>query len=288
MQAYSHLSYAGNHGDVLKHVVLVNLLEHIKKQSSLKVCYVDTHAGAGIYDLKGSSTKTRQAYKTGILPVWEQSEPVEGMQSYVQLVRARNQDTLLQYYPGSPLFALSVLAADDRCYFFELNSEVFDHLCNTFACYKNVTVIQQDGFSAYASVISKDKCQAVFLIDPPYVESSDYDRVLNLLVQIYSVPSNVTCMIWYPVMKQACMAKSVAEAVSVGRVLQLELPVALPDSGTSMIGSGIFIVNPPEGFAETMRPVMTALQKSLSQPRHNLFTIRYLSELSFGYAGNCK
>ena len=121
MLSYRHAFHAGNHADVLKHMVLIQLLRYMAKKDK-PFTYVDTHAGAALYALREGYAAKNAEYESGIARLWERSDCPPPVADYVAQVKACNPDGVLRYYPGSPQLAQQLLRADDRARVFELHS----------------------------------------------------------------------------------------------------------------------------------------------------------------------
>src|SRR5688572_7395559 len=117
MLSYRHAFHAGNHADVLKHTVLVLILEYMKGKDK-PFWYVDTHAGAGAYDLGGAEARKNAEFNTGIGRLWQQ-QPSALPGAYLEAIAALNPDGVLRHYPGSPHFAAHCLREQDRLRLFE-------------------------------------------------------------------------------------------------------------------------------------------------------------------------
>ena len=144
MLSYLHGFHAGNPADVLKHVVLVATLTHlVGKAKPLR--YVETHAGAGGYDLRAAAAQKNREYEDGIGRVLEAVDPPVAVARLVERVRDRNRDGTLVYYPGSPLLASAILRRHDRLYLFELHSREHAALSHTLGADERVTVLREDG-----------------------------------------------------------------------------------------------------------------------------------------------
>ena len=118
MFSYRHAFHAGNHADVLKHLVLIQLLRHLALKEA-PYWVIDTHAGAGLYALDGNWASQREEFRDGISRIWERERPPPAVADYLALVAGFNEKGQLRRYPGSPFLALELLRSQDRLRLFE-------------------------------------------------------------------------------------------------------------------------------------------------------------------------
>jgi 23S rRNA (adenine2030-N6)-methyltransferase len=268
MLSYRHAFHAGNHADVLKHVVFVFLLRYLAQKEKPFWC-IDTHAGAALYDLsKGYAAKNAE-YETGIGRLWTRPDLPGPAVDYVQQVRALNPDGALRFYPGSPQLALQLLRKQDRLRLFELHSTESE-LLQEFSREAGHRVAAQsgDGFIGLQSLLPPPSRRALVLIDPPYEDKDDYERVLEALREGLRRFSTGVYAVWYPQVQRAEsrrfpeLLKHVREKDWLHASLTVKAPVA---GGLGLHGSGMFILNPPWTLPTALREVMPYLVKVLGQ-----------------------
>ncbi|MGZ3238297.1 MAG: 23S rRNA (adenine(2030)-N(6))-methyltransferase RlmJ, partial [Burkholderiaceae bacterium] len=120
MLSYRHAFHAGNHADVLKHVVTMQLLSYLN-QKDAPYMYIDTHAGAGVYALDGGYAAKNAEYETGISKLWDRKDLPPALADYVKLIKSLNPSGKMRYYPGSPYCADKTMREQDRLRLFELH-----------------------------------------------------------------------------------------------------------------------------------------------------------------------
>ena len=179
MLSYRHAFHAGNHADVLKHAVVVQLLRYLG-QKDKAYWYIDTHAGAGVYSLKeGYATKTGE-FETGIAKLWNRKDLPPMLAEYVDEVSALNADGELRYYPGSPYLAWRLMREQDRMRLFELHSTEIDVLRHNFRdAGRRAMLFSGDGFDGIKPLLPPAPRRALVLVDPSYEDKRDYGRTLN-------------------------------------------------------------------------------------------------------------
>lgn len=268
MLSYRHAFHAGNHADVLKHFVLVQLLQYFN-QKDKPYWVIDTHAGAGIYALDHKFAAKNAEYETGISRLWAQGDLPAPLADYVNLVRRLNPDGKLKLYPGSPWIAAQLIRADDRLRAFDLHPSDFELLQQHFTAEKRrVKIEQTDGFSALKALLPPPPRRGLVLIDPPYEEKQDYQRVVTALQESLKRFETGTYAIWYPLLQrqESIQLVSKLKQLPIKSWLHVSLTVNTPAAdGFGMHGSGLFIVNPPWTLNATLKTVLPWLTDMLAQ-----------------------
>lgn len=265
MLSYRHAFHAGNHADVLKHVVLLQVLAYMQ-QKDKPFLYVDTHAGAGLYDLHGEWAEKTREYETGIARLWQHDSLPEALQSYIQLVQDLNGQNSLDIYPGSPWLAYEMLRPQDKARLFELHSNEFNILSENFTGIRNIKCEQRDGFQALVSVLPPESRRAVVLIDPPYEIKSDYKTVVQTVKAAHKRFATGVYIIWYPVVNRRTITQLERDLTTSGmRNIQLfELAVTADAIDSGMTASGMIVINPPWQLESSMQKIMPWLHKQLA------------------------
>jgi 23S rRNA (adenine2030-N6)-methyltransferase len=264
MLSYRHAFHAGNHADVLKHYVLGLVLAHTK-QKDKPFWYIDTHAGAGMYSLTEGYATQNAEHEQGIDKLIAAKKLPAPLADFVAEIKSFNIDTL-NLYPGSPTIAQYFLRADDRMRLFELHPNDCKLLIETFKGQgKQVKIDMQDGFAGIKAYLPPPPRRAVVLIDPPYEDKQDYQRVVKMIKDSLTRFSTGTYIIWYPLLQRPEPAEMIRDLMdlNVPNWLHVAMTIHEPSAeGFGMHGSGLFIINPPwtlpNILAETM-PVLTQL-----------------------------
>ena len=181
MLAYRHAFHAGNHADVLKHVVQVQLMRHMAlKDKGYRL--IDTHAGAGQYVLDSPQARKNSEHLQGIARLWGADETAPPcVADYLQLVRELNPEGQPRLYPGSPWLAHRLLRPQDELRLFELHPADHASLQALLGHASGVTVRQADGFAALKSQLPPPTRRALVLVDPSYEGHADYRHVIDSL-----------------------------------------------------------------------------------------------------------
>jgi 23S rRNA (adenine2030-N6)-methyltransferase len=281
MLSYRHAFHAGNHGDVLKHTVLVQLLRYLT-QKDKPLWFVDTHAGAAVYALdEGYATKNAE-YETGIARLWARADLPPALAEYVGEARALNPDGRLRRYPGSPQLASQLLRKQDRLRMFELHSTESQLLQQYFRGDAPRAIVQAgDGFAGLQSVLPPPSRRALVLIDPSYEDKNDYRRVLAAVREAQKRFRAGVYAIWYPQVQRR-ESRQFPERLKELQALDwlhVTLTVKKPAAGgLGLHGSGMFVLNPPWLLPKALDPVMPYLARVLAQDAAASFSLE--SELA--------
>lgn len=274
---YRHEFHAGNFADVFKHVVLVRLLEALKRKEN-GFAYLETHAGAGRYDLQATPARTTAEYRDGIARLWN-GAPDADLQPYLLAVRALNEGGELRYYPGSPLIARSLLREQDRLRVAELASDNCARLRAEFAHDRRATVHAGDGYVLLRRWLPPPERRGLVLIDPAYEQPEEWDQVLGVLVDSIACWASGVYAVWYP-LKAGTSAerfKTKVRDAGLRRILTAELAVAPPDSPFRLNGCGMLLVNPPWRLDAELSPLLQKLGRRLQQAHESRVEISWLS-----------
>ncbi len=271
MLSYRHAFHVGNHADVLKHIVLLQVLKHAA-QKDKPFWYIDTHAGAGSYALDKGYASQNAEFAGGIGQLWDLQGLPPAIADYIDLVRSFNPDHALRHYPGSPVLAFSAMRTDDRLRLFELHPNDYKLLNQSFKALglgpnnRRVMTEAQDGFAGIKALLPPPPRRAVVLIDPPYEEKKDYQRVVEMLKDSLTRFATGTYIIWYPLLQRPEPQQMVEKLKKqpLKSWLHVSLTVQTPSiDGFGMHGSGLFIVNPPYTLPQLLTETMPVLLEKL-------------------------
>ncbi|HEY3328347.1 MAG TPA: 23S rRNA (adenine(2030)-N(6))-methyltransferase RlmJ [Novimethylophilus sp.] len=268
MLSYRHAFHAGNHADVLKHFMLLQLLQYLN-QKDKAYWYIDTHAGAGVYALDQGYAAKNAEYADGIGRLLARDDLPAPLAEYAALVRSLNPNGGLRLYPGSPWIALQTLRQDDRLRLFELHPSDHELLQENFRdAGRRATVEAADGFAGLKALLPPPPRRALVLIDPPYEEKQDYQRVPAALQGALKRFATGSYAVWYPLLQrqESRQLPEKLKTLPANSWLHASLTVATPSAdGFGMHGSGMFVLNPPWTLKAALQDAMPYLVRVLGQ-----------------------
>jgi len=277
MLSYRHSYHAGNFADVLKHITQIKILEHLLQKPKAFV-YVDTHAGAGRYDLHSPSSQKTAEFKQGIAQLWKRNDLPKEIQSYMHLIQQIQQTQELTHYPGSPLIAQQIMPRNYRLELAELHSSEIKFLQQEFINCRNVNIHHKDGYLALKSVLPPIQRRGLILIDPSYELKNEYhDVVKNLKSASKQFPTGIYA-VWYPMISRKVILDFCKRFKNSGikNILRIEMTVQADHEGYGMTGTGMIIVNPPWKLAKQMRNLLPWLCATLKQNEQAQFLVEQL------------
>ena len=279
MLSYRHSFHAGNHADVLKHIVLMLILENLKLKEK-GFFYLDTHSGVGRYRLSSNESEKTGEYKEGIGRLWDQTDLPEDVDRYVKMITKHNYGVKeLRYYARSPLIAAELLRPQDRALLTELHPSDYPILRNNFSDYKNVTVKCDNGFQQVKATLPPKERRGLVLIDPSYELKEDYDLVVKAIEEGYKRFATGTYAIWYPVVlrQQTKHIFKGLEATGIRKILKIELAVRPDSDQRGMTASGMVVINPPWTLETQMKEVLPYLTKTLVPEGTGSWTVDWIT-----------
>ncbi len=269
---YRHAFHAGGFADVIKHIVLVRILIYLQdKQAAFRV--IDTHAGAGIYDLAGDEARRGGEWLTGIARVMQarfSETTLPLVKPYLDIVRAFNPQAELKAYPGSPLITRALLRPQDRLTACEVEPKARKRLIEALRRDTQARVVDLDGWVALPAFVPPNERRGLVLIDPPYEQNDEFERIAAGFTEAFAKWPTGSYLLWYPVKSRRAtdtLARHVAEVAGAGappgKCLRLEFSVAPQAAGLN--SAGLLIVNPPWTLAGELKAILPELEKPLGQ-----------------------
>jgi 23S rRNA (adenine2030-N6)-methyltransferase len=265
---YRHAYHAGNFADVLKHAVTVAVLSRMQERPK-PLCYVESHAGAGLYRLDSPEALRSKEADTGILRLAAIERPGAALAAYLESVAALPENReLLRAYPGSPLIAAGLLGEDDRLVLVEAVPEEAAALRRLFRHDHRVAVHCRDGWEALGALLPPTPRRGLLLVDPPYEAPDDLRRIVaGLALARRRWPVGVLAA-WYPIKDRRTLRPFYRElgAAGLGGLLRVELSVRPDDNPAGLNGSGMVIAAPPWGLEQDLRQLVEAVAGPLQHP----------------------
>lgn len=293
MFSYRHAFHAGNHADVLKHLVLIATLRHLMLKPP-SITLVDTHAGAGLYRLDSDYADKGGEAVHGIVRLFQALRPASGnapastplIEDYLDLVAGFNPDGRLRVYPGSPFVMQRLMreASRDRLKLFELHPTDGKTLGANIAqleAGRTVVIKREDGFEGLKPLLpppadAQGSRRSLVLVDPSYELKSDYGKVSACIQDALKRFSTGTYVVWYPVIPRTeahdLPRKLRGHAQRAGRgwlhaTLAIGHPPLGPDERPGLTASGVFVINPPHTLQAGLAAALPLLVQILGRGR---------------------
>lgn len=272
MLSYRHAFHAGNFADILKHLVLGNTLAHMLRKDA-PLFYLDTHAGAGLYQLDTARAQQTGEAKAGIqkldFPALFAAANPEGLAALTQYQQLVAPFLEQNQYPGSPLLAAGMLRRQDHLHLCELHPSDFFTLDSHVRGDRRVRLEQADGYLAINALLPPVQKRALVLIDPSYELKSDYLQVVRALVEIYRRMPGAGVLLWYPVVERETIDKMLGALTGseLRDLWQYELGLEPDTPGHGMSACGMLALNPPWTLAAQLRNALPLLQRQLAPER---------------------
>lgn len=263
---YRHAYHAGNHADVVKHVTLARLIALIARKDNPFV-YLDSHAGVGLYDLRGDQASRTGEWQEGVGRLWRAVDAPAPLNDYLGVLRAMNPDGELRHYPGSPELARVLSRAQDRLHLNEKHPEDGELLKDNMRGDRRVAVHRGEGWQVPRALLPTREKRALLLIDPPFEQPDDFERCVQALDEAHGRMRQAIVAIWYPIKDRRQLKRFYQrlEKSAAPKLLRAELYVHSPDDAGRLTGSGLVISNPLWGLEDELRELLPWLASLLGQ-----------------------
>lgn len=259
---YRHGYHAGNFADVLKHVTMTLILGHLKSKDK-PFCVLDTHAGAGHYDLLADAADRTGEWRNGIGRLWGQSGLPPELGPYLAAIRRLNRAGAgsLRWYPGSPRLARILMRPDDRLIATELHPAEAQALQREFAGDAQVVVKRMDGYQALKAFLPPPERRGLVLVDPPFEQTDEFERLVGGFKEAHRRWAQGIYALWYPI-KDSAPVRAFHEAMAATgakRILVAEIMLRPVIDPTRLNGAGLLLVNPPWTLADDLKRLLPRL-----------------------------
>lgn len=278
MLSYRHIFHAGNFADVFKHAI-VGLLVQALKRKDKPFFYLDTHAGSGRYDLRGSAAQKNREHLYGIARLWARPEASPLLKPYLDAVAALNSPGSLRYYPGSPRLVRHLLRERDRMALCELHSTDYEWLSREFSSDGQVAVHPQDGYQALKAFLPPPERRGLVLIDPAFELKDERERLLKALLEAYRRWPTGMYAVWFPILD-----RDITDAFyrrlrnsGIAKILLAELCVGPETSALGMYGTGMVGINPPWQLDEDLKVLLPQLREILAESGQGGWRVEWLA-----------
>jgi len=269
---YRHVFHAGNHADVLKHVVLLELIESLKRKET-PFFVLDTHAGRGQYLLQGEQADKTGEARGGIFRLLTLQKLPPAVKRYMKRIAADNPVGALVSYPGSPLLIAQSLREGDRLHACELQSDESQALKKLFAGDPRVQVHHRDGYATMKALLppkgaNGKNLRGLVLIDPPYeAQEAEFPAILSALHEAFIRWPTGMYAVWYPIKQRRSLLPFLRKVAQLPckSAFVAELQVRPDDSPLRLNGSGMLVLNPPYKLDIELSQTLPVLAKLLGE-----------------------
>ncbi|WP_339515900.1 23S rRNA (adenine(2030)-N(6))-methyltransferase RlmJ [Pseudomonas sp. RL_15y_Pfl2_60] len=261
---YRHAYHAGNHADVLKHLVLCRIIALLSRKEA-PFAYLDSHAGVGLYDLRGDQASRTGEWFEGIAKIWQAEEVPEQFADYLEVIRAMNPEGELRHYPGSPELARMLSREQDRLQLNEKHPEDGRLLKDNMKGDRRVAVHLGEGWHVPRALLPTQEKRMLMLIDPPFEQDDELDRCVESLSDAIARMRQAIVAIWYPIKDLRQLRKFYRDLEKSGapKLLRVELYVHPTDESLRLNGSGLVISNPPWGLEDELKQLLPWMAERL-------------------------
>ncbi len=277
---YRHAFHAGNFADVFKHAVLCRILHYLRgKPAAFRV--IDTHAGAGLYDLAGPEAARSGEWHDGIAKLLAAKPTLiaELLKPYLDVVGALNERGRLTVYPSSPAIVRAWLRPQDRLTACELEPQAAAALARNLRGDARIKTLDVDGWTALTAYVPPQERRGLVLLDPPFEQESDFRRLAEGLAAAHRKWATGIYMLWYPIKDRGgpdALAKRLSR-LAIPKTLRAELSVRPLSDSRRLNGSGLILVNPPWTLFAELERLLPALAEILANAGHGGFRLDWLA-----------
>ena len=270
MLSYKHGYHAGNQADVLKHICLIQAYKSLKKHHN-SISYIDTHAGSGDYKFNSDYMSKNKEYENGISILENYKYENQSIKYYLKVLRNINNSKKISFYPGSPLIMSYMSDNSDKLSFYELHNNEFILLRKNLSKQINSKFFNKDGFDFTNQKINSNE-KTLVLIDPSYEIKDDFEKVVNTLRILDKEYSNLTVLIWYPVLNVENNDLFIENIRKIGsnRITRIELPLKKYNEDIGMKGTGIILFDGSKFLINNMKECIKELYQIFKDENCNI------------------
>jgi 23S rRNA (adenine2030-N6)-methyltransferase len=278
---YRHVYHAGNFADVVKHATIARIVEYLKrKEHAFRV--IDTHAGAGRYDLSSEEAQKTGEWQSGIgrlLGARLAPEVAALLAPYLEAVRAQNSEGAFSSYPGSPLIVRHLLRKQDRLSAIELHPQEARALKGLFDGDFQTRVLELDGWLALGAHLPPKEKRGLVLVDPPFEKEGEFDRLIEGLQRAHRRWPGGIYALWYPIKDRGAVNRFRADLADTGiaKILDIRFDIRAPSPQPHLDGTGMVVVNPPFTLEAEMRALLPVLHTLLSESPRAHWAVEWIA-----------
>ncbi|MGI9364717.1 MAG: 23S rRNA (adenine(2030)-N(6))-methyltransferase RlmJ [Rhizobiaceae bacterium] len=274
---YRHAYHAGNFADVFKHIILARLIEYMKRKDKPFRVF-DTHSGRGRYNLESDEAQKTGEAGAGVAKALQAMTPPQ-VATLIEPWKSLVEPVFPSAYPGSPRIAHDLLRPSDRLSLYELHEEDHAALAREFEGDYQTRIYNSDGWLVSVSPIPPKEGRGIILVDPPYEDGQDFDRMIKLLNNSSQRWAGGVVALWYPVKRRDHTDEwlGTLRDLKYRDLLNVELYIREPRSASMLNGCGMVILNPPYVLREELDLIMPWVSETLRQDKGWGYRIQDLS-----------
>lgn len=263
---YRHSFHAGNSADVVKHSLLIALVQALQLKPG-PLTLIDTHAGCGLYDLGGEQAQRTGEAANGVIRAFADAHPL--LNDYRATVRAVNTQQEPCLYPGSPRILAQLLRPQDVLILNEKHPEDAYALRGAMRDIPSA-VHERDAYELWLAMLPTRTPRGVVLVDPPYEQTDERARITATLAAAHRKWAHGVTVIWFPLKERAAHQrwKDKLQRLCIPKFLGIEHWLYDAEQPGIYNGAGLFIVNPPYAFTQALPPLLEALRAALAPEGH--------------------
>ncbi|MDQ6990429.1 MAG: 23S rRNA (adenine(2030)-N(6))-methyltransferase RlmJ [Mariprofundaceae bacterium] len=246
MLSYQHSYHAGNHADILKHIILGDVVAGMQKKAT-PMFMLDAFAGRGMYDLHAEDAQKTHEFDTGVARLWpiQDDDIPEGVARWKSLIEAENLDGGFSRFPGSTAMLAHMLRPMDRLAACDLHPQEFNALRQGFRSHRRFSLHKRDAYEALHAFLPPKEKRGLIFLDPSFEDKTEYQGIAESIADIYAHFRAGVYVIWYPILpagREIELFRAFKKS-AIRNILRVEMRGHFPDM--QMQGSGLLIVNPP-------------------------------------------
>jgi 23S rRNA (adenine2030-N6)-methyltransferase len=276
---YRHIYHAGCFADVVKHIVLIMLLEKLReKDKPFRV--IDTHGGLGIYDLQQTEAQKTKEYEEGVQQLWNQNISDAAVKPYIDLIKKLNPDNQLNFYPGSPWITKQYLRDKDILQTCELHPQDYQVLAKLFKHDEQVQVFHRDGYNSLKAFLPPVERRGLVFIDPPFEDKNEFSFIVKGIKEAYRRFATGIYCIWFPIKEFHAIRQFYQDlqSLEIPKILAIEYIVDTQFPADSLNGCGLVLINPPWQIEDNLSQLLPLLLKSLGHEKAGKTRITWLTQ----------
>jgi len=270
MLSYQHLYHAGCHADVVKHVVIGEVLSAMQ-QKDAALFAIDAFASRGWFDLDSPEALKNREFETGIGKLWPlRHKPMPiGVSRWLQVIQSLNEEGSFSHFPGSTALLHHWQRAQDRVAACEMHPQEFEALRSAFTSSRGFALHKRDAYESLGALLPPKEKRGMVLLDPSYEEKDEYRRIGQVVAAAYPHFRAGVYLIWYPLLPAERHKELFREMHKSGirKIMRAELhgcgAFAGREAPMQMQGSGMLIVNPPWHAMQSIRESLGWIKKIL-------------------------